>query len=262
MSDLKLEGKSIVVTGAVAGIGNAITELFVQEGANVVAVDRQEERLLGMCEEMEGPGRVVPFVGDVSFQETTDGMIDLAVSEFGGFDVLVNNAGIMDDNTAIGDMSEEMMMDLFATNTFGPMRAMRKAVNTFFELNPDAEEDDEVIGSIINLTSVGAIHQTAGAAYCASKGALLSATKNTAFMYIHKGIRVNAIAPGGIVTEIPITMPPSDEFGFGRSSELLVHSSLLGMPEDIANAALFLAQDESHFINGAVLTVDGAWTTF
>ncbi len=259
---MKLEGKSIVVTGAVAGIGNAITELFVQEGANVIAVDKQKDRLIQMCEELEGPGRAIAFPGDVACPETTDGMIDAAVAEFGTFDVLVNNAGIMDDNTAIGDMSEEMLAELFAVNTFGPLRAMRKAVNTFFALNPDAEEDDEVIGSIINLTSVGALHQTAGAAYCASKAALLAATKNTAFMYIHKGIRANAIAPGGIVTELPITMPPSDEFGFSRTSELLVHSSLLGMPEDIANAALFLAQDESHFINGTVITVDGAWTTF
>lgn len=193
---MKLEGKSIVVTGAVAGIGNAITELFANEGANIIAVDKQEERLLEFCASMDAPGKVVAFPGDVSFQETTDGMIDAAVREFGRFDVLVNNAGIMDDNTAIGDMSDAMMEECFAVNAMGPMRAMRKAVQTFIELNPDAEEDEDTIGSIINLTSVGAVHQTAGAAYCASKGALLSATKNTAFMYIHKGIRCNAIAPG------------------------------------------------------------------
>ncbi len=259
---MKLEGKSIVVTGAVAGIGEAITKLFVSEGANVIAVDKQEERLIEMCKTLKTPGCAVAFPGDIVDQSTTDGMIDAAVDEFGRFDILVNNAGVMDDNTAIGDMSDAMMNNVFAVNTFAPMRAMRKAVNTFFELNPDAEEDDETIGSIINITSVGAIHQTAGASYCASKAALLAATKNTSFMYIHKGIRVNAIAPGGIVTELPITMPQSDEFGFGRSSELLVHSSLLGMPEDVANAALFLADDASHFVNGAVLTVDGAWTTF
>ena len=260
---MKLENKSIVVTGAVAGMGHAITELFVNEGANVIGVDLQEERLLEFAKELEGaPGNMIPFVGDISNEETANGMIDLAVKEFGKFDILVNNAGVMDDNTAIGDLSDAMMEHVFAVNTFGPMMAMRKAVNTFFELNPDAEEDDEVIGSIINITSVGAVHQTSGASYCASKGALLSATKNTAFMYIHKGIRCNAIAPGGIVTEIPMTMPTANEFGFGRTGELLVHSSTLGMPEDIANAALFLASDESHFINGAVITVDGAWTTF
>lgn len=260
---MQLEGKSVVVTGAVAGIGNAIATLFAEEGANVVAVDKQEERLLEFCASMKDvPGKVVPFPGDVQFQEITDGMIDKAVKEFGTFDILVNNAGVMDDNAAVGDMSEDMMVECFAVNAFGPIRAMRKAVQTFMELNPEAEEDDETIGSIINVTSVGAVHQTSGVAYCASKAALLSATENTAFMYIHKGIRCNAVAPGGIVTELPITMPPANPFGFGRTSELLVHSSLLGMPEDVANAVLFLAKDDSHFINGSVITVDGAWTTF
>lgn len=260
---MELEGKSVVVTGAAAGIGNAVVELFLDNGANVVAVDTQGERLENLCEEWaDKPGRVIAFVGDVSEEATTDGMIDAAIENFGTFDVLVNNAGVMDDNTAIGDMSDEMMEHVFAVNTYGPMRAMRKAVNAFVALNPDAEEDDETIGSIINIVSVGAVHQTAGASYCASKGALLSATKNTAFMYIHKGIRCNAICPGGIITDLPITMPTANDFGFSRTSELLVHSSLLGMPEDVANAALFLAKDDSHFINGAVLNVDGAWTVF
>lgn len=116
--------------------------------------------------------------------------------------------------------------------------------------------------AIINTTSVGAIHQTAGVAYVASKAALWAATKNTAFMYMEQGIRCNAIAPGGVVTDIPLVMPPSDPFGFERTSSLLVHSPELGMPEDIAAAALFLASDESHFVNGTVITCDGGWTNF
>ena len=81
-------------------------------------------------------------------------------------------------------------------------------------------------------------------------------------MYLEKGIRCNAIAPGGVVTEIPLVMPTPDEFGFGRSSALLTHAPELGMPEDIAEAALFLASDESRFVNGAILTCDGGWTAF
>jgi NAD(P)-dependent dehydrogenase (short-subunit alcohol dehydrogenase family) len=76
-------------------------------------------------------------------------------------------------------------------------------------------------GVIVNVCSVGATHQTAGAAYCASKGAVLAATKNTAFMYMEEGIRCNALSPGGVVTDIPLVMPPSDEFGFSRTSKLL-----------------------------------------
>ena len=253
---MRLEGKSIVVTGASAGMGQAIVTRFVQEGANVVAVARRKERLDELAAELkDAPGKIAVYAGDVSDRATCEGMIDLAVKEFGRLDVLVNNAGIMDDKTAIGDMSDEMMERMFKVNTYAPLYAMRKAVKVFLE------QDDES-GNIINVTSVGAIHQTAGVSYCASKAAIASATKNTAFMYIDKGIRCNAIAPGGVLTDIPLVMPTANEFGFERTSSLLTHSPELGMPEDIANAALFLASDESHFVNGAVITCDGGWTCF
>ena len=129
---------------------------------------------------------------------------------------------------------------------------MRKAVEVFLKQGDG--------GNIINTCSVGAVHHTAGIAYCASKAAIAAATKNTAFMYMEQGIRCNGIAPGGVVTDIPLVMPKADEFGFSRTSSLLVHSPELGMPEDIANAALFLASDESSFINGVILTCDGGWT--
>ena len=169
--------------------------------------------------------------------------------------MLVNNAGIMDDNTAVGDVSNEMIERLFRVNTYGPLYAMRKAVQVFLAQGEDS-------GNIINITSVGAAHETAGVAYCASKAAIASATKNTAFMYIDQGIRCNAIAPGGILTDIPLVMPKANEFGFGRTSSLLAHSPEMGLPEDIASAALFLASDESHFVNGTTITCDGGWTCF
>ena len=100
---MKLEGKSIVVTGASAGMGQAIVTLFAQEGANVIAVARRKERLDALAEALkEEPGKVIPYVGDVSDPAACDGMIDAAVKAFGRLDVLVNNAGIMDDNTPMG----------------------------------------------------------------------------------------------------------------------------------------------------------------
>ena len=114
----------------------------------------------------------------------------------------------------------------------------------------------------VNICSVGATHQTAGAAYCASKGAVLAATKNTAFMYMEEGIRCNALSPGGVVTDIPLVMPPADEFGFGRTSKLLEFSGELAMPEDLADAILFLASDQSRYVNGEELKCDGGWTCF
>ena len=107
---MRLEGKSIVVTGASAGMGQAIVTLFAQEGANIIAVARRKERLEALAEELkDAPGKVVPYAGDVSDPAVCEGMIDAAVKEFGRLDVLVNNAGIMDDNTAIGDVSDEMI---------------------------------------------------------------------------------------------------------------------------------------------------------
>ena len=253
---MRLEGKSVVVTGASAGMGEAIVQRFAAEGANIIAVARRMERLQALADSLkDAPGKVIPYAGDMAAPQTAVGMIDKAVAQFGRLDVLVNNAGIMDDNTAVGDVSDEMLEKLFQVNTYGPIYAMRKAVQVFL-----AQDDEQ--GNIINVCSVGASHQTAGIAYCASKAALLSATRNTAFMYLEKGIRCNGISPGGVLTDIPLVMPPSDPFGFERTSSLLVHSPEMGMPEDIANTALFLASDESHFVNGVIITCDGGWTTF
>lgn len=250
---MRLKDKVIVVTGASAGMGKAITERFVREGAKVVAVARRKERLQELAQELaQGPGQVSVFAGDISRREDNEAMLEHAVKTYGRLDVLVNNAGIMDDNTAIGDMSDEMLERLMQVNACGPMYAMRRAVQIFLEQGEG--------GNIINTCSVGAIHHTAGAAYCASKAALTAATRNTAFMYMEENIRCNAIAPGGVITDIPLVMPQANEFGFARTSSLLAHSPELGMPEDIANAALFLASDESSFINGVVLTCDGGWT--
>ena len=117
----------------------------------------------------------------------------------------------MDDNTAIADMSDEMLEKTFRINTFGLMYGLREECRQYLSQGDG--------GVIVNICSVGATHQTAGAAYCASKGAVLAATKNTAFMYMEEGIRCNALSPGGVVTDIPLVMPPSDEFGFGTNQQ-------------------------------------------
>ena len=115
---------------------------------------------------------------------------------------------------------------------------------------------------MVNAASGPALPPGAGAAYCASKGAVPAATKNTAFMYMEEGIRCNALSPGGVVTDIPLVMPPADAFGYGRTSKLLGFSGELAMPEDLADAILFLASDQSRYVNGEELKCDGGWTCF
>ena len=249
---MKLQNRSIVVTGASSGMGKAIVELFAKEGANIVAVARRKERLEELAASLAGaPGKVVPFAGDVSREETMVGAIDMAVKEFGRLDVLVNNAGVMDDMSPIGDVKNEKIDQVFAVNVYGPMYSMRKAVQVFLEQGGG--------GNIINVASLGAMRTAAGAVYCASKAAVVSLTKNTAYMYMPQGIRCNAIAPGGIATEISSSMGMPNMAGYGRVKNVLATAPEPGSAQQIASAALFLASDDSSYVNGDVLLVDGGW---
>ncbi len=249
---MRLKGKSVVVTGASAGMGRAIVALFAEEGADVVAVARRKERLEELQASLEdAPGKVVIMAGDVSKKEDNEAMIERAVAEFGKLDVLVNNAGVMDDMGPVGELTDEKYEHVMAVNVYGPMCAMRKAVQVFRSQGNG--------GSIINVASIGAMRTAAGAAYCASKAAVLAMTKNTAFMYIPDKIRCNAIAPGGINTEISSSMGVPNMSGYARTKLVMATCPGMGKAEDIASAALFLASDESSFVNGDVLVVDGGW---
>lgn len=249
---MKLNHKSVVVTGASSGMGKAIVELFAKEGANVIAVARRRDRLEELAQQLAGSaGKVIPFAGDVSQEETLIAAIDLAVKEFGHLDILINNAGIMDDMSPIGDVKNEKIQQVFAVNVYGPMYAMRKAVQVFLEQGDG--------GNIINVASFGAFRTAAGAVYGASKAALVSLTKNTAYMYMPNGIRCNAIAPGGIVTEISSSMGMPNMNGYGRIKNVMATAPAPGSAEQIASAALFLASDDSSYVNGDILLVDGGW---
>lgn len=249
---MKLNGKSVVVTGASSGMGKAIVEKFVREGAKVIAIARRKERLDALVESLKGePGTVIPFAGDISKEETVTEAIELAVKEFGRLDIMVNNAGIMDDMSPIGDVANEKIEQIFAVNVYGPMYAMRKAVQVFLAQGGG--------GNIINIASLGAMRTCAGAVYAASKAAVVSLTKNTAYMYMPEGIRCNAIAPGGIVTEISNSMGVPNMTGYGRVKNVLATAPAPGTAEQIASAALFLASDDSSYVNGDVLLLDGGW---
>lgn len=250
---MKLQGKSIVVTGASSGMGKAIVELFVKEGANVVAVARRKDRLESLVESLKGEkGCVEICVGDVSKKETCESMINLAVEKFGKLDVLINNAGVMDNMAPVGNFSDEKYESVMAINVYGPLCAMRKACQVFLAQNSG--------GNIINVSSIGSMHQAAGPVYCASKAAINAISRNTAFMYKNEKIRCNVIAPGGINTEIGSAMGMPDMDGYARLSPMLKLSPPQGQATDIANTALFLASDDSAYINGVIIEVDGGWS--
>jgi len=252
---MRLQNKVGVVTGAGSGMGKAIAILYAKEGANVVVSDINIEAANTTVEEIKSNGgQAIAVLANVAKEDDIQNLINTAVDTFGTLDILVNNAGIMDNFEPAGDIEDDKWERIFAINTTSVMRATRKVLPIFL---------DKQYGVIINVASAGGLQGArAGAAYTASKHAVVGLTKNTGFMYATKGIRCNAIAPGGVETNISSSMTGVNEFGMGRIQAGLAINPRVGKPEDIANIALFLASDESSFVNGTVITGDAGWTAY
>lgn len=247
---MRFSGKTVVVTGASSGMGRQIALDFAKEGATVIAVARRKERLEELKACAEGAeGKILPFPADLSTKEAAESMIDYAVKETGKLDVLVNNAGVMDEFKPIGEMSDELLNKVMSVNFYGPVYAMRKAVTVMLE--------QEKGGNIVNVASIGGVRGCrAGAAYTASKHALVGVTKNTAYMYVGK-IRCNVICPGGVETEVMNGQTDLSMYGMGRIMAGLDKNIPQGKVEDISAAVLYVASDEAKFTTGAELIVDG-----
>lgn len=247
---MRFKGKCVVVTGASSGMGRKIALDFAKEGATVIAVARRLERLEKIAKEAESfAGKILPYQGDISLEEVNNDMIDYAVKECGKLDVLVNNAGIMDEFTPIGELTDELYNKVMAVNLNGPIYAMRKAVQVMLE--------QETKGNIVNIASIGGVcGARAGVAYTASKHAIVGATKNTAYMYAGK-IRCNVVCPGGVETEVMNSQTNISQFGVGRIMAGLDTSIPAGKVEDISTAVLYIASDDAKFMTGAEIVIDG-----
>lgn len=252
---MKLQDKVAVVTGAGSGMGKEIANLYAKEGAKVVVSDINTDSANATVEEIKANGgEAIAVVANVAKEEDIQNLIDTAVSTYGTVNILVNNAGIMDDFVPAAEVTDELWDKVFAINTTGPMRAIRKVLPIFLK-----QEN----GVIVNIASVGGLMGSrAGATYTASKHAVVGLTKSVGFQYATLGIRCNAIAPGGVNTNIGTTMSHPNEFGMGKAMSGAGFNPRSGEPEEIAKVALFLASDDSSFVNGTVITADAGWTAY
>jgi len=252
-TEMKLNDRVATVTGAASGMGKEIAKTYASEGAKVIIADFNEKGAEEVAKEIiENGGTDKSVKVNVDNQEDIDRMIDTAIEEYGTLDVLVNNAGIMDGFEPVADIDDEKWDKIFDVNTKSMMRAMRKAVPIFRQKGK---------GVIVNTASTGGLNGAhAGAAYVASKHAVVGLTKNTAYMYANEGIRCNAIAPGGVQTNIGASIQDVSPFGMERTRPAQAVMPRTGSAKEIAKVALFLASDDSSLVNGTVITADAGWT--
>ncbi len=251
----RLDNKVVVVTGAASGMGRAIAILFANEGAKVVVSDLKKEAAQVVVDEIKAQGKdAYALAANVSKQQDIDQLIDQTIDHYDTVDVLVNNAGIMDNFLPAHELDDETWYRVFSVNTDGVMRGMRKVLPLFL---------DKGKGVILNIGSAASVFGTrAGFAYTASKHAVAGMTKNAGHMYAKKGIRVNAILPGGVETNIGLTMSNPSEFGAEKAMAGSVTNPRSGKPEEIAHLALFLCSDEASFVNGETILADGGWGAY
>lgn len=252
MATGKLAGKTAIVTGAGNGIGRAISEAFAGEGAAVLCADISLADADTVAEGiLRSNGRSVACFCDVSDSDSARAAVDRALAEFGGLHVLVSNAAVFDPYAPIGEVAEEDWHKMLAVNLTGAFLMCKYAIPHLRAAGG---------GSIILVASqMARVANTGRAAYCATKGALVQLAKGMALDYVKDNIRVNALSPGGVATERMVR-----RFGDLDTAQRIWGQKhpmgRLGRPDEIARGAVFLASDDSSFMTGSDLLLDGGYT--
>jgi NAD(P)-dependent dehydrogenase (short-subunit alcohol dehydrogenase family) len=248
-SRLELNGKTAVVIGGTSGIGLAIAKGMAEAGADVVPTARRFDQVDAAAKEIEARGRrSLRVSSDVSNRSSLEDVLTESIKAFGKVDVLVNSAGRTKRAPTL-DFTEEDWNNILDTNLTGTLRAAQVFGRHMLERES---------GSIINIASLStfvALYEVA--AYSASKAAVASLTKSLAIEWSHRGVRVNAIAPG--VFRTPLNEKLLDETERGREFLTRTPMKRFGNVDELAGAAIFLASDAASFVTGEILTVDGGF---
>jgi len=253
---MKLKGKIAAVTGGTAGIGRAIAEAFLNEGACVAVMARNPDKARAVLDEIGAGDRCIFHAGDVMQKNDVEGFLDSAENRFGTLDILVNNAGGAGDLQALVDLSDEAFDECMKWNVYSTFWASRRALKTMTA---------KKWGRIINISSMEGKHgKPVFTAYTAAKHAIIGMTKSAAREVGTLGVTVNAICPGLVITDIIRQNGPNVAKSMGVSFEEMIdmfaQESAIKRPntvEEVAAVALLLASDAGAGITGAALSVDG-----
>ncbi|HYN44899.1 MAG TPA: 3-oxoacyl-ACP reductase FabG [Candidatus Limnocylindrales bacterium] len=242
---MRVKDKVVIITGGGSGIGKETGLLFAKEGAKVVIADINEKAGVETVDEIKNAGGEAIFARlDVTDREQTKQVVKDTIEKYGSVDVLINNAGIIQDALVV-KMTEDQWDNVININLKGPFNCIQAVVEQMITQGS---------GVIINISSIVALYGNIGQTnYAATKAGLVGMTKTLAKELGKKGIRVNAIAPGFIYTPMTATVPEKILEMMKEKTPL----KRLGTPGDVANALLFLSSDDASFINGAVISVDG-----
>lgn len=248
---MRLQDEVAIITGGGTGIGRGVAKVFAKEGAKVVVVGRRKDLLDQTIAQITQEGGVaVALEGDVSNSSQIIQLVEKVVSNFGKVDILVNNAGVYMPNDA-ATATEQEWDTVMAIDLKGVWLCSKACLPHMVKQGG---------GKIINIASIaGLVGFEGSAAYCAAKGAVINLTREMALDYGSKHINVNAIAPGVIDTDM--TKPFLENEDAKKSFLEKTPIGRVGVPEDIAFAALYLASGESDFVSGHTLVVDGGWTS-
>src|SRR4051812_8774327 len=246
---MRLEGKVAVVTGGAAGLGRAISEAYVREGASVLVADLDADAARATAADL-GDEVAVPFGVDVSDHEQVEATVAAAVERFGKLDVMVNNAGIAGDPQPIGEIDLAVWDRQIAVNLNGVFYGCRAAW-------PHLKQTR---GAIVNMSSLAGLVGEKGAAhYCAAKGGVVQLTKVCALDGARDGIRANAICPvfirTGLLEEYADSLGGQDRILPALAKAIPL--GRIGEPADVAHAAVYLGSDEAAFVTGVALPIDG-----